>query len=121
MRVSVGPVSIDSAQVHDGRAVTEISDRRNIVRDIQQGETGLPAEPSEQLQYPRPNRDIQHGDGFVGHNESRAHHHRARDGHPLTLSSAELVGIAVEKDLRGTKPDDVQRLKNPIHELLPFG
>jgi hypothetical protein len=73
--------------VHDGKIVT----------DEQHGEPEIGAEPHEKLQNLRLERDVERGNGLIGHEELRPHRQCSGNADALALPARKLVRIAVCK------------------------
>ena len=92
---SARPLLDDLAAIHDGDAVGEMRDDRDVVRDEQVGDAELVAQVGEQVDDRGLHRDVERRDRLVAHDEARVGGERARDADALLLAAAHLVGVAV--------------------------
>src|SRR5258708_39282833 len=93
--VAIGQLD-DLAQVHDRRALTDVLDHAEVVRDEEVGEMEPLLQVLQQVDDLRLDRDVERGDRLVQHQEARGHGQRARDSDPLALAARELVRVALE-------------------------
>ena len=94
-----GPFLHDPSQIHDRDPVGEVGCGREVVRDHEHPHAVLP-QAVEQAEDACTHRDIEHRDRLVGDQQLRLEHERGRDRHALTLATGELVGVAVDEELR---------------------
>ena len=85
----------DRSPVHDRDSCGEVLDDRQIMGDEQVGQTTFRLSVHQQIHDLGLHRDIQGGDGLVGHEELGIHAERPGDGDTLPLPSGELVGEAL--------------------------
>ncbi|EGJ74926.1 putative peptide ABC transporter ATP-binding protein [Streptomyces sp. Tu6071] len=104
----------DAAEVHDGDAVGDVADDREVVRDEDVGEVELLLEPLHEVDDLRLHRDVEGRHGLVGDDDLGAQRETARDADALPLAAGELVRVAV--DVLGVEPDDVEEF---LHALAP--
>src|SRR3989475_631815 len=90
----------DLPQVHDPDPVREHPREREVVGDEQVREALPRAQLEEELEDLRADRDVEHGHGFVGHQELRIQDERPGDRHALSLPSGELVRIPEQEIFR---------------------
>ena len=87
----------DLAFVQDGDTLADSSDRRQIVRDVENRRAEFAIQASEELQDFGLRDDVEGAGGFVGDQERGAMHNGHRDEHPLRLAYAELRGALVQE------------------------
>ncbi len=101
---SLGPSSTMRPRVHDGGALADIRERRQVVSDEDHGEPELTLEPLEELEHLRLHHHVERGRRLVGDQEPRVAGERERDEHALPLAARELVrvvpGPAAQADRR---------------------
>ena len=85
----------DLAEIHDGDAVAEVLDRREVVRDEQAREAELVLQVAQQIEDRRLDRDVECRDRLVGDQHARLEDQRAREPDALSLSARQLVREAV--------------------------
>ena len=86
----------DAAQVHDGDAVGDVPDHRQVVSHEQVGHAQLVLQVLQQVDHARLDRDVQRGDRFVEQHQLGVDGQGARDGDALTLATGELRREAVD-------------------------
>ena len=96
----------DAAVVHDEGAVAEILHEGDVVADKENGETGLPAQISEQLEDLLLHGDIEGAGGFVADEKLWLDSESAGDRSALTLTAADFVGIAASDLWRESALDE---------------
>ncbi len=64
--------------------------------DVEQGEVVVLDELGQQVENAETDRDVEHGDRFVGDEHARLHGESPRDGNSLPLTAGELVGELVD-------------------------
>jgi hypothetical protein len=84
----------DFSEVHHRHAVTDVADRREVVRDHEQTDAQAIAQVPEQLQDRGLDGDVERGDGLVGHNDVWLDGERPGDGDALALPTRERGGVA---------------------------
>ena len=90
--------------------LAQVPNHAEIVADEQIGESELGLEVLEQVDDLRLNRDVQRRDRFVAHDELRVEGDGPRNSHPLALTAAHLVRIALG-DAAG-QAADVEKLED---------
>ena len=71
--------------------------------DVEHGDALLVAELAHQVEHADPDRDVEHGRGFVGEDDLWFDGERPGDRDPLALPAGELVRVGVEHV--GGQPD----------------
>ena len=89
----------DLTQIHDGKTVTDILGRRQIMGDEQVGQIELILQTHHQLQQEGTHRNIGHGDRLIGDHQTGMGYQRPGDNDPLPLPATDLVRILVVKQL----------------------
>ena len=85
----------DLAEVHDGDAVGDVPDDRQVVGDEDVGEAELVLQVLEQVDDLRLDRHVEGGDRLVADDELGLERERAGDADALALAAGELVRVAV--------------------------
>ena len=85
------------------------------MRDHEDGHAAVTPEPVEQREDPRPHRDVEHRDGFVGHQECRVEHQAGGDGDTLALPPRQLMGEPLDEQVGRRELHALERLD---HESL---
>ena len=106
----------DLAEVHDGDAVGDVADDRQVVRDedVRQAEVAL--ERLEQVHDLRADRDVERGHRLVEDDQLRVERERARDADALALAARELVREPVR--MLGREADGAQQLVDALLALV---
>ena len=104
------PVLDHLAEIHHEGALADIADERQVVRDVEGREAEPLPEIAQQVEDARPDADIEHRDGLVGHQEARPEHERAREHHALQLAARQLMRQAVEMLALVLELDEAQGL-----------
>src|SRR5436309_2384493 len=107
------PFLDDLPQVHDPDSVREDPREGEVVGDEQVREAFLLAQLQEELEDLRADRDVEHRDGFVGHQELRIQDEGPRDRYALSLAPGELVRKAEQEVPRRSQPRIGERLLDP--------
>ena len=81
---------------HDRRPVRQVSGRGEVVCDVEHGDSLLIAEFAHQVQHADPDRNIQHGGGFVGEDDPWFHGKGPGNRDSLALPAGELVRVGVQ-------------------------
>ena len=81
----------DTAEVHDGDTIAQVTYHGEVVRDEEQREVIVAAQGREERGDVRAQRGIERAGRLVGHEEPGARGERARDAYPLPLPARELV------------------------------
>ena len=106
----------DLPQIHDGDAVADMGDRRQIVADEQVTDTERLLQALELVHDLRPDRHVERRNRLVEHDQPSIGRERPRYGHTLALPAAEFVR---EKPRRlGLEPDQFQYLSHPGGQFL---
>ncbi len=87
----------DAAEIHDGDAVGEVVDHREVVADEEIGEPPSLLERLHQIEDLALDRDVERRERLVGDDELGLDRERPGDGDALALPAGELMGIAVER------------------------
>ncbi len=103
----------DLSEVHDGDAVAEVLDRRQVVRDEEAREAHVALQVAHQVEDRRLHRDVERRHRFVRDEQRRREREPAREADALALPAGELVRIPVPQ-LR-SQPDLVEQL---LHVLV---
>ena len=111
------PFLDDLPQVHDPDSVREDPREGEVVGDEQVREAFLLAQLQEELEDLRADRDVEHRDGFVGHQELRIQDEGPRDRYALSLAPGELVRKAEQEVPRRSQPRIGERLLDPGFRL----
>ena len=85
----------EPAQEHDSDPVGNIAHYGQVVADEEVGQSPGLLQVLKEMQDRVLRRDVQGGDGFVAHDESRIRRYSPGYADPLALPAGELVGIAV--------------------------
>ena len=105
----------DLAEIHDGDAVADVLDDREVVGDEQVGQAELALQVAQQVDHLRLHRDVEGGDRLVADDQARVQRQRAGDADPLALAAGEFVRVAVERVL--PQADLEGELRDPLVEL----
>ena len=92
--------------MHDAHAVADVAHDGEVVRDEDHREVQVPPQVPEQVEDAGLHRHVKRRDGFVRHEDARAHRKRPRERRALTVSAREFARILVEHG-RG-KTDKIQ-------------
>jgi len=101
-------VLCDLPEVHHGDPLRDMAHDREIVCDEEIRESQLGLKTFEQNNYLRSNGHIQRGNGFVADNEVGLDRQCSGNAYALSLSPAELSGVASGKG--GIQSDYVQQI-----------
>jgi hypothetical protein len=107
-----GPNLDDLSEVHDGHAVCDVSNDREIVRNEQIRQAELTLQVLQQVDDAGLNADVEGRYGFVEHQQLGFDSERSRDTDPLTLATRELVRITVS--VFGVEPDHGEKFRNAL-------
>nr|WP_292799590.1 hypothetical protein [Microbacterium sp.] len=102
--------------LHDGDAIGQKIDDREVVGHEQRRELLLLLDGLQQLEHARLNRDIQRARGLVGHQHSGVEGQSAGDTDALTLPTRELVRVPVAEIAR--QFDEVQQILDTLGDLF---
>src|SRR6476659_2001145 len=112
-------------QVHDHDPVGDVADHAQVVADEQVRELQLLAQPDEEVQHLRLDRDVEGRDRLVADQESWVHRERACDADAAALPPGELVREAAHE--ARVHADPLQRLRDEVgaaragHEAVHHG
>ena len=95
------------AQIHDGHAVAQMLDHRQVMGDEHVGQVQLLLQLLQQVQDLCANRHVQSGDRLVADQQLGVGGDGAGDDDTLTLAAGELMGIAIH--IGGIQTDHVQQ------------
>ena len=87
----------DLAGVHDGDPVGDVGDHREVVGDVERGDTVRAAQLPHGLQHHALRGDVETGGRLVEHQHLRLRQERHRQRDPLHLATGELVGVAAQE------------------------
>ena len=108
----------DLAEVHDGDAVGDLPDHRQVVRDEDVGQVEVTLQVAQQVEDLRLDRHVERGDRLVADDQLRRQRERARDADALALAARELVRVAVV--VLRAQPDRLEQLLHArLRALLP--
>ncbi len=94
----LGRAGLDqAAEIHDGQAVADMADHRQIVGDDHGGEAELALQVLDQVEHVALHGDVEAGRRLVGEQQMRAHRQRARDADAARLAAGQLVREAVDE------------------------
>ena len=102
------PLLDDPPRVHDREPAAHGGERREVVRDEEDGEPEVALEVLEQPQHLRLHHHVERRRRLVGDQQLRVARERERDQHALLLAAGELVRVVVGPP--GRQPD---RLEQP--------
>jgi hypothetical protein len=85
----------DPPQIHHQRALAQVPDHRQIVRDEHQGQPLLALQLGQQVEHLRLHRGVEGRHRLVADQDARPHDQRAGDAGALALPAGELVRIAL--------------------------
>ncbi len=100
-RVAVADLD-DASGIHDGDALRDVADDREVVGDEEIGQAELALQVREQVDDLRAHRDVERRDRLVGNDEFRRDRERARDPDALALAAGERMRITAERIRRQT-------------------
>ena len=103
----------DAPGVHHGDAIGGLGDHAHVVRDQHHRGAVLAAQPLQQLDDLRLDRDVERGRRLVGDDEPRLRRERERDHDALAHAAGELVRIVVDAARRRRNADLLQQLDRP--------
>jgi hypothetical protein len=87
----------DLAEMHDGNAMVDMLDHREIVRDEEVGEAELALQVSQQIDHLRLHRDVERRHRLVADDKARMQCQRAGNADPLALAAGKFVQVAVQR------------------------
>jgi hypothetical protein len=87
------------------------------VGDEEVGEPALPAEGEHQPEQLRPDRDVQHRDRLVRHDQLRSDHERTGDHDTLALAARQFMGIAGGVLLGGAQAGSIEGAEDALATL----
>ena len=111
-----GPDLAELAEIHDGNAIADVADDREIVGDEQEGEAVAVLHVLEQVEDLGLHGDVERRDRFIAHDHVGVEHEAAGDRDPLALPAGELMGPTSDRRLR-VETDGVEHLG---HTSLAF-
>lgn len=82
---------------HHHDPVGEVPCRCQVMRDVQHRDALLLAQGPHEVEDADTHRDVEHGGGFVGEDESRVHGQCPRDRDALPLPARQLVRVTVQQ------------------------
>ena len=94
----------DPSEVHDGDAIGEVGGRRQIVRDHEDREISVAAQVTQERENASSHGYIQHRHRLVSYQQLRVKDDACRDGHPLALTTGQLMRESVQVLLKGLSP-----------------
>ena len=83
------------SEVHDGDAVGDLADHRQVVRDEDVRQVEVALQVAQEVEHLRLDRDVERRDRLVADDQLRRERERTRDADPLALAARELVRVAV--------------------------
>src|SRR5258707_792134 len=105
----------DAAQVHDQDAVGDVLDDAEVVADEEIGQVQLLAEPDEEIDDLRLDRDVEGRHRLVADDELRVDRQRPGDADALPLAAGELGRIA--RLVAGIEADAAERVVEGAIEI----
>ena len=100
----------DLPRIHDGDAVRQIAQQREIMAHIEDGDARLVDDPTQHRRDVRLRRDVEAGGRLVQDQNVRLAAQRDRQRDALLLAAAELERIALERLLRVWNLDELEQL-----------
>ena len=97
----------DPAAVHHEHLVGDVARARNVVRDVEEGNSELPLQLEDEIEDADPDRHVEHRDRLVGQDHARLDGQRAGDRDALALPARELVRVLL-RDLVGRHETDAR-------------
>jgi hypothetical protein len=98
----------DAAEIHDGDAVTDVTDDGEVVCNKKIGEAQSLLQAAEQVEDLSLDGDIESGDGLIADDEVGFDGESAGDADALALAAAEFVGVA--RCEVGAESDELEEL-----------
>src|SRR5436305_3932036 len=95
--------------IHNKRILGKVARAGDIMRDEEQGKPLLVFEAQQQVQHIETDRDIQHGDRFVGQQHFWSRCQSTRDSHTLALPAAQLMRVLRDELLGRTQADAIEQ------------
>src|SRR5919107_2547361 len=95
----------------------EVLGDREVVGYEQERHPELLLQPQQHVEQPDAQRDVDHRDGLIGHDELGVDGERPGHGDALPLPARELVGILLQELLGWRQPDGLEQLVEPALEL----
>src|SRR5260370_37202473 len=93
----------DLSEIHDGDAVADTLDDREVVGDEQIGKPELALQIAQQVDHLRLHRDVERRDRLIADDQARVKRERAGDADPLALAFAASAS-ARRPTLRASSP-----------------
>ena len=109
----------DLADIHHRHPVADLAHDAEVVGDEEIAEAELRLQAHQQVDHLGLHRHVEGGHRLVGNHQSWVYRQRTCDADPLSLATAECVGIAAH--VLGAKPDQPQQLCHPVGALLRVG
>ena len=103
----------DLALVHDGDAVADVLDDRQIVGHEDQRQVQLVDQVGDEVEDLGADRDVEGADRFVGDQDARAGCEGSGDGDALALTAGELVRVPVPRVSRQADCLSSSRTRSP--------
>ena len=103
----------DPAAVHHEHLVGDVARARDVVRDVEEGDSELPLELEDEIEDADADRHVEHRDRLVGQDHARLDGERPCDRDALALPARELVRVLL-RDLVGRHETDArEQLAHP--------
>ena len=83
------------------------------MRDKEDGEAAFTLERGEEVEQSHADRHVEHRGGLVRYEEIGVGGQGAGDGDPLSLSSGEFIGVAVDEILGRLQTDHAKKFDRP--------
>ena len=107
----------DAAGIHHRDAVGGLGDHAHVVGHQHHRRAVLAAEPLQERDDLRLDRDVERRRRLVGHDQARLGAERQRDHHALAHAAGELVRIVVDARLGAGNADLLQEIERPRPRL----
>src|SRR5713101_9534080 len=104
-------------QIEDPYPIRDVFRKSDIMRDEKDGGVRLLYQVYHQVDYFCSDRNIEHGDGLIGHDEARVQDEGAGHSHPLPLTPTHLVRKTVHELFRRHKLHLTQHLLDTLLDL----
>ena len=116
--VEIGRAALlhDLPQIHNGYAMAEVADDREVVGDEQIGQPQFPLQLLQQVDDLRPDRHVERAHRLVGDDHRGVQRERPRQPHPLALPAGQLV--RVPPGVHRRQPDHLEQLADPLAALI---
>ena len=115
-----GTLLDDPARVHDGDAIGERADDREVVGDVDDRDAALPAQAVDLLEDARLRDHVEPGRRLVEDDEPRLADERDGDRDPLLLTARELVRVPPREGMVGGEVDGGERARPPRRRRASF-